>query len=191
MGVGSVGSVQGVALPGARPCKGILVSGLGSPVLKRMSLLLLGKAKAVWSVPLTVPVLLRPFATTPFATTPLSNSHPMRPRPLDLSLRTDPDAAPHAAPHAAFIPPGRSYREELYAARRFELPYAQSPAAAFRKLHAAMLDEGIAQAVRARRHFLRPGLVLHALQYAGRRRRFNQRVQLAVARCLRVRAASK
>lgn len=92
---------------------------------------------------------------------------------------------------STFIQPGRTYREELYASRRFELSPTQAPSSALRKLNNLLNDECVSKTVRARRYFVRPGLVKHAILYAGRRKRFNRIVRDTITRALSLHESQK
>jgi ribosomal protein S21 len=86
-------------------------------------------------------------------------------------------------PHQrSFIQPGRTYREELYSSRRIELTPTQATPTAFRKLSQRLQEEQVLQRVKERRYFVRPGLIKHAITYAGRRKKFNQLVKSTINR---------
>lgn len=90
-----------------------------------------------------------------------------------------------------YIQPGRTYHEELYASRRFELNPTQAPGPAFRKLHTVLLEEKIATKVKEKRHFVRPGLVTHATIYAGRRKKFDALVRETIQKAVTIQQSQK
>lgn len=90
-----------------------------------------------------------------------------------------------------FTQPGRSYREELYASRRFELNPSQNPNYAFRKLQNFLQDEKIPAKVKEKRYFVRPGLIKHAVIYAGRRKKFNSMVKSTINRIVQINESQK
>lgn len=90
-----------------------------------------------------------------------------------------------------FTQPGRSYREELYASRRFELNPSQNPSYAFRKLQNFLQDEKIPTKVKEKRYFVRPGLIKHAIIYAGRRKKFDSMVKRTIDRIVQVNESQK
>ena len=90
-----------------------------------------------------------------------------------------------------FTQPGRSYREELYASRRFELNPSQNPNYAFRRLQNFLQEEKIPMKVKEKRHFVRPGLVKHAIIYAGRRKKFDSMVKDTITRVVQIHESQK
>lgn len=90
-----------------------------------------------------------------------------------------------------FVQPGRSYREELYASRRFELNPSQNPNYAFKKLQTFLQDERIPQRVKEKRYFVRPGLVKHAVMYAGRRKKFDSLVRETINKIVKINESQK
>lgn len=96
----------------------------------------------------------------------------------------------HQQPRS-FIQPGRTYREELYASRRIELTPTQAVPSAFRKLSQRLQEEQVLQRVKERRYFVRPGLVKHAMMYAGRRNKFNQMVRDTINRIVQYKESQK
>ena len=94
------------------------------------------------------------------------------------SLNSSPISQSHPVTQPrSFIQPGRTYREELYSSRRIELTPTQATPTAFRKLSQRLQEERVLQRVKERRYFVRPGLIKHAIIYAGRRKKFNQLVR--------------
>jgi hypothetical protein len=93
--------------------------------------------------------------------------------------------------YANFTQPGRSYREELYASRRFELNPSQNPNYAFRRLQNFLQDENIPTKVKEKKYFVRPGLVKHAVIYAGRRKKFNLMVKETIKRVVQIHESQK
>lgn len=90
-----------------------------------------------------------------------------------------------------YIQPGRSYKEELYASRRFDLNPSQNPNYAFRKLQTFLQDEKIPAKVKEKKHFVRPGLIKHAVIYAGRRKKFNQIVKDTISKIVNIHESQK
>ena len=90
-----------------------------------------------------------------------------------------------------FVQPGRTYREELYASRRFELNPSQNPNYAFKKLQSFLQDEKIPAKVKEKRHFIRPGLVKHAIIYAGRRKKFDGTVRDTINKIVQINESLK
>jgi ribosomal protein S21 len=70
----------------------------------------------------------------------------------------------------------------LYSSRRIELTPTQATPTAFRKLSQRLQEEQVLQRVKERRYFVRPGLIKHAITYAGRRKKFNQLVKSTINR---------
>ena len=90
-----------------------------------------------------------------------------------------------------YVQPGRSYKEELYASRRFELNPSQNPNYAFRKLQTFLQDEKIPAKIKEKKHFTRPGLVKHAVIYAGRRKKFNEIVKGTIIKIVKIHESQK
>lgn len=90
-----------------------------------------------------------------------------------------------------YVQPGRSYKEELYASRRFELNPSQNPNYAFRKLQNFLQDEKIPAKIKEKKHFIRPGLVKHAVIYAGRRKKFNNLVKDTIKKIVKIHESQK
>ena len=114
----------------------------------------------------------------------------------DLTLKSGAMSAVTTNPSSASlyshnIQPGRSYREELYASRRFELNPSQNSNYAFRRLQNFLQDEKIPAKVREKRHFVRPGLVEHAMIYAGRRKKFNSLVRETIRKVINIHESQK
>ncbi len=94
-------------------------------------------------------------------------------------------------PIRSFIQPGRTYREELYSSRRVELTPTQAIPTAFRKLSQRLQEEQVLKRVREGRYFVRPGLLKHAIIYAGRRKKFNQLVRDTINRIVQYKESQK
>lgn len=90
-----------------------------------------------------------------------------------------------------YVQPGRSYKEELYASRRFDINPSQNPNYAFRKLQTFLHDEKIPAKIKEKKHFIRPGLVKHAVIYAGRRKKFNEMVKDTIKKIVKLNESQK
>lgn len=117
---------------------------------------------------------------------------------IDLTLKTTRDQINQNQMNQNQIPnynnftqPGRSYREELYASRRFELNPSQNPNYAFRRLQNFLQDEKIPMKVKEKKYFVRPGLVKHAIIYAGRRKKFDSMVKETIERVVQINESQK
>lgn len=120
------------------------------------------------------------------------DSFPVEVKPDDLTLKMTPSKAQSSSPnYDNFTQFGRTYKEELYASRRFELNPSQNPTYAFRKLQTFMQDEKIPGKVREKRWFVRPGLVKHAVIYGGRRKKFNNLVKDTIKRVVLIHESQK
>jgi hypothetical protein len=107
------------------------------------------------------------------------------------AVTTNPSSTSASSLYSHNIQPGRSYREELYASRRFELNPSQNSNYAFRRLQNFLQDEKIPAKVREKRHFVRPGLVEHAMIYAGRRKKFNSLVRETIRKVINIHESQK
>lgn len=112
---------------------------------------------------------------------------------IDLTLKTTIDQINQSQTpnYNNFTQPGRSYREELYASRRFELNPSQNPNYAFRRLQNFLQDEKIPMKVKEKKYFVRPGLVKHAVIYAGRRKKFDSMVRETIKRVVQINESQK
>lgn len=108
---------------------------------------------------------------------------------MNESIRTPQSSQSSSA--QSHVQPGRSYKEELYASRRFDLNTSSNPNYAFRNLQSFLQDEKIPAKVREKRHFVRPGLVKHAVIYAGRRKKFNEIVKGTISKIVRIHESQK
>lgn len=107
---------------------------------------------------------------------------------IDLTLKTTRNQPPN---YTNFTQPGRSYREELYSSRRFELNPSQNPNYAFRRLQNFLQDEKIPMKVKEKKYFVRPGLIKHAVIYAGRRKKFDSMVKETIERAVQIHESQK
>lgn len=70
---------------------------------------------------------------------------------------------------------GKTYKEKLYQARSFDCSRGGSSSGiAFSRLSDLMRKEGIIDAVRKNREFVRPGQMLNLERMASRKRRFDE-----------------
>ena len=120
---------------------------------------------------------------------PISNEISSSPSANDLKLKFKTSNLLNS--NYNFIQPDRTYREELYASRRFELNPSQNPNYAFRRLQSVLLDENIPTKVREKKHFVRPGLIKHAIIYAGRRKKFNNLVRETIKKVINIHKSQK
>lgn len=112
--------------------------------------------------------------------------------PDDLTLKMTPQKQSNSSPnYENYTQPGRTYKEELYASRRFELNPSQNPSYAFRKLQTFLQEEKIPGKVREKRWFVRPGLVKHSIIYGGRRKKFNNLVKDTIKRVVQIHESKK
>lgn len=123
-------------------------------------------------------------------------SFPEKVPEIDLTLKTTREQiiqnqSAQTPNYPNFTQPGRSYREELYASRRFELNPSQNPNYAFRKLQNFLQDEKIPTKVKEKRYFVRPGLIKHAVIYAGRRKKFDSMVKNTINRIVQINESQK
>ena len=124
-------------------------------------------------------------------------SFPETPQTIsDTRLKIDPSSKSINSSNSSsstgnFIQPGRSYKEELYASRRFELNPSQNPNYAFRKLQNFLQDEAIPAKIKEKKYFVRPGLVKHAVIYAGRRKKFNSIVKDTINKIVKLHESQK
>lgn len=107
------------------------------------------------------------------------------------TLSLQPQSTKFTPNYNNFVQPGRTYREELYASRRFELNPSQNPNYAFKKLHTFLQDEKIPQKIKENKYFIRPGLVKHAVIYAGRRKKFNSLVRETINKIVKINESQK
>ena len=118
-------------------------------------------------------------------------SFPEKITEIDLTLKTTRNQSNQTPNYTNFTQPGRSYREELYASRRFELNPSQNPNYAFRRLQNFLQDEKIPMKVKEKKYFVRPGLVKHAVIYAGRRKKFDSMVKETIERVVQIHESKK
>lgn len=122
-------------------------------------------------------------------------SFPEQPQPQPQSSQSQSSNVKEPASPAIncgnYVQPGRSYKEELYASRRFELNPSQNPNYAFRKLQNFLQDEKIPAKIKEKKHFTRPGLVKHAVIYAGRRKKFNDLVKSTINKIVKIHESQK
>jgi len=76
----------------------------------------------------------------------------------------------------------RTYKEELYTARRFHNPSANSASLSLMRLNQTMRAEGLVDEVKSRREFLRPSIKRVRALFKSRQGRFNEMLRETLGR---------